>query len=30
VPGNKMSLAMETILTPILERLLEESKPLRK
>ena len=30
VPGNKMSLAMETILTPILERLLEESKPLQQ
>ena len=29
VPGNKMSLAMETILTPILEKLLEDSKPLR-
>ena len=29
VPGNKMSLAMETILTPILENLLEDSKPLR-
>ena len=26
VPGNKMSLAMETILTPILETLIEQSK----
>ena len=26
VPGNKMSLAMETILTPILENLLEQSR----
>lgn len=29
VPGNKMSLAMETILTPILEKLLSQSKRLQ-
>lgn len=29
VPGNKMSLAMETILTPIMEKLLSQSKRLQ-
>lgn len=29
VPGNKMSLAMETILTPILENLVEQGRALR-